>query len=115
MRKEEFTSMLKQILGENPENETLTVTSLYDLVDGYTLFDKEDVLPEETPEVGEDGVAKTGEVLKFTDETVQAWTEKIDSLETTLQDIHERLSKLESIVSAVDDLTVVPVATTEVW
>lgn len=115
MRKEEFTSMLKQILGDNPENETLTVTSLYDLVDGYTLFDKEDVLPEETPEVGEDGVAKTGEVLQFTDETVQAWTEKIDSLETTLQDIYARLSKLESIVSAVDDVTVVPVATTEVW
>ena len=115
MRKEEFTSMLRQILGDNSENETLTVTSLYDLVDGYTLFDKEDIVPEETPDVGEDGVAKTGEVVNLTSETIQAWTEKFDTLETTLQEVFTRLSKLESLVSAVDDVTVVPVATTEVW
>nr|DAR37602.1 MAG TPA: E2 glycoprotein [Caudoviricetes sp.] len=115
MRKEEFTSMLKQILGDNPENETLTVTSLYDLVDGYTLFDKEDIVPEETPDVGEDGVAKTGELVNLTPETIQAWTTKFDDLENSLQDIYTRISKLESLVSAVDETVVVPVATTEVW
>lgn len=115
MCKEEFTNMLKQILGDNPENETLTVTSLYDLVDGYTLFDKEDVLPDDTPEVGEDGVAKTGEVVNLTSETIQAWTTKIDELENSLQGIYERISKLEGIISTVDDPLIVPVATTEVW
>lgn len=115
MRKEEFTSMLKQILGDNPENETLTVTSLYELVDGYTLFDKEDVVPDETPEVGEDGVAKTGEVVNLTPETIQAWSTKIDEVENSLQNIYERIAKLEGIISSVDETLVVPVATTEVW
>lgn len=115
MRKEEFSQMLKQIIGESPDSETLTVSGLYDLVDGYDLFDKEDVVPEEAPEVGEDGVAKTGEVVNLTSETIQAWTDKFDDLETTIQDIYSRLSKLESLVSAVDDVNIVTVPTTEVW
>ena len=115
MRKEEFSQMLKQIIGENPDSETLTVSGLYDLVDGYDLFDKEDILPDGTPEVGEDGVAKTGEVLSLTPETIQAWTEKFDGLEVTIQDIFSRLSKLESLVSAVDDVAVVQVPSVEVW
>ena len=115
MRKEEFSQMLEQIIGENPDSETLTVSGLYDLVDGYNLFDKEDVVPEETPEVGEDGVAKTGEVVNLTSETIQAWTDKFDDLETTIQDIYSRLSRLESLVSAVDDVNIVTVPTTEVW
>ena len=115
MRKEEFSQMLKQIIGESPDSETLTVSGLYDLVDGYDLFDKEDVVPEETPEVGEDGVAKTGEVVNLTSETIQAWTTKFDDLETTIQDIYSRLSRLESLVSAVDDVNIVTVPTTEVW
>ena len=69
MRKE-FLQMLKQIIGERPDSETLTVSGLYDLVDGYDLFDKEDVVPEETPEVGEAGVAKTGEVANLTPVTI---------------------------------------------
>ena len=115
MRKEEFSQMLKQIIGESPDSETLTVSGLYDLVDGYDLFDKEDVVPEEAPEVGEDGVAKTGEVVNLTSETIQAWTDKFDDLETTIQDIYSRLSRLESLVSAVDDVNIVTVPTTEVW
>lgn len=115
MRKEEFSQMLKQILGDNPENETLTVTSLFDLVDGYDLFDKDDVVPEVAPEVGEDGVAKTGEVVNLTSETIQAWTTKFDDLETTIQDIYSRLSRLESLVSAVDDVPIPTMPTTEVW
>ena len=115
MRKEEFSQMLKQIIGESPDSETLTVSGLYDLVDGYDLFDKEDVVPEEAPEVGEDGVAKTGEVVNLTSETIQAWTDKFDDLETTIQDIYSRLSRLESLVSAVDDVNVITVPTTEVW
>lgn len=115
MRKEEFSQMLKQILGDNPENETLTVTSLFDLVDGYDLFDKDDIIPEGSPEVDDDGVAKTGEVVNLTNETIQAWTAKFDDLENSLQDIYTRISKLEGLVSAVDDTVVVPVATTEVW
>lgn len=115
MRKEEFSQMLKQIIGESPDSETLTVSGLYDLVDGYDLFDKEDVLPEEAPEVGEDGVAKTGEVLNLTPETIQAWTEKFDGLESNLQDIYSRISRLESLVSAVDDVAGVQVPTVEVW
>ena len=115
MRKEEFSQMLKQIIGENPDSETLTVSGLYDLVDGYDLFDKEDVLPEEAPEVGEDGVAKTGEVVNLTSETIQAWTDKFDDLETTLQEVFTRLSKLESLVSAVDDVSVLTIPATEVW
>lgn len=115
MRKEEFSQMLKQIIGESPDSETLTVSGLYDLVDGYDLFDKEDVVLEEAPEVGEDGVAKTGEVVNLTTETIQAWTDKFDELETTIQDIYSRLSRLESLVSAVDDVNIVTVPTTEVW
>nr|DAN44873.1 MAG TPA: E2 glycoprotein [Caudoviricetes sp.] len=115
MRKEEFSQMLKQIIGESPDSETLTVSGLYDLVDGYDLFDKEDVVPEEAPEVGEDGVAKTGEIVNLTSETIQAWTTKFDELETTIQDIYSRLSRLESLVSAVDDVNIVTVPTTEVW
>lgn len=115
MRKEEFSQMLKQIIGESPDSETLTVSGLYNLVDGYDLFDKDDVVPEEAPEVGEDGVAKTGEVVNLTSETIQAWTDKFDDLETTLQDVFTRLSKLESLVSAVDDVSVLAVPTTEVW
>lgn len=115
MRKEEFSQMLKQIIGESPDSETLTVSGLYDLVDGYDLFDKEDVVPEEAPEVGEDGVAKTGEVVNLTSETIQAWTTKFDDLETTLQEVFTRLSKLESLVSAVDDVSVLTIPTTEVW
>ena len=115
MRKEEFLQMLKQILGDNSENETLTVTSLFDLVDGYDLFDKDDIIPEGSPEVDDDGVAKTGEVVNLTNETIQAWTAKFDDLENSLQDIYTRISKLEGLVSAVDDTVVVPVATTEVW
>lgn len=115
MRKEEFSQMLKQIIGESPDSETLTVSGLYNLVDGYDLFDKEDVLPEEAPEVGEDGVAKTGEVVNLTSETIQAWTDKFDDLETTFQEVFTRLSKLESLVSAVDDVNVVTVPTTEIW
>lgn len=115
MRKEEFSQMLKQIIGESPDSETLTVSGLYDLVDGYNLFDKEDVVPEEAPEVGEDGVAKTGEVVNLTSETIQAWTDKFDDLETTIQDIYSRLSRLESLVSAVDDVNIVTVPTIEVW
>lgn len=115
MRKEEFSQMLKQIIGESPDSETLTVSGLYDLVDGYDLFDKEDIIPEEAPEVGEDGVAKTGEVVNLTSETIQAWTTKFDDLETTIQDIYSRLSRLESLVSAVDDVNIVTVPTTEVW
>ena len=115
MRKEEFLQLLKQIIGENPDSETLTVSGLYDLVEGYDLFNKEDVVPEEAPEVGEDGVAKTGEVVNLTNETIQAWTKKFDELENTLQEVFSRLSNLEGLVSAVDDTVVVPVATTEVW
>ena len=115
MLKEEFSQMLKQIIGESPDSETLTVSGLYDLVDGYDLFDKEDIVPEEALEVGEDGVAKTGEVVNFTNETIQAWTDKFDDLETTIQDIYSRLSRLESLVSAVDDVNIVTVPTTEVW
>ena len=115
MRKEEFSQMLKQIIGESPDSETLTVSGLYDLVDGYDLFDKEDVVPKEAPEVGEDGVAKTGEVVNPTSETIQAWTDKFDDLETTIQDIYSRLSRLESLVSAVDDVNILTVPTTEVW
>lgn len=115
MRKDEFLTMLKQIIGDSSDDETMTISSLYELVDGYNLFDKNDVVPDEIPEVGDDGVAKTGEIVNLTAETVQAWTEKIDTLETTLQDIFARLSKLESLVSAVDNVTVVPVPTTEVW
>lgn len=115
MRKEEFSQMLKQIIGESPDSETLTVSGLYDLVDGYDLFDKEDIVPEEAPEVGEDGVAKTGEIVNLTSETIQAWTEKFDDLETTLQEVFTRLSKLESLVSAVDDVSVLTIPTTEVW
>lgn len=115
MRKEEFSQMLKQILGNNPENETLTVTSLFDLVDGYDLFDKDDIIPEGSPEVEEDGVAKTGEIVNLTSETIQAWTTKFDDLETTIQDIYSRLSSLEGLVSAVDDVNIVTGSTTEVW
>lgn len=115
MSKEEFSKMLKQIIGESPDSETLTISGLYDLVDGYDLFDKEDIIPEEAPEVGEDGVAKTGEVVNLTSETIQAWTDKFDDLETTIQDIYSRLSRLESLVSAVDDVSIVTVPTTEVW
>lgn len=115
MRKAEFSQMLKQIIGESPDSETLTVSGLYDLVDGYDLFDKEDVVPEDVPEVGEDGVAKTGEIVTLTSETIQAWTDKFDDLETTIQDIYSRLSRLESLVSAVDDVNIVTVPTTEVW
>ena len=115
MRKEEFLQLLKQIIGENPDSETLTVSGLYDLVEGYDLFNKEDVVPEEAPEVGEDGVAKTGEVVNLTSETIQAWTDKFNDLETTIQDIYSRLSRLESLVSAVDNVDVVTVPTTEVW
>lgn len=115
MRKEEFSQMLKQIIGDSPDSETLTLSGLYDLVDGYDLFDKDDVIPEGSPEVDDDGVAKTGEVVNLTSETIQAWTEKMDDLETTLQDIYTRISKLEGLVYAVDDTVVVPVATTEVW
>lgn len=115
MRKEEFLQLLKQIIGENPDSETLTVSGLYDLVEGYDLFNKEDVVPEEAPEVGEDGVAKTGEVVNLTSETIQSWTNKFDNLETIIQDIYSRLSKLESLVSAVDNVDVVTVPTTEVW
>lgn len=115
MRKDEFSQMLKQIIGESPDSETLTVSGLYDLVDGYDLFDKKDVIPEEAPEVGEDGVAKTGEIVNLTSETIQAWTDKFDDLETTIQDIYSRLSRLESLVSAVDDVNIVTVPTTEVW
>lgn len=115
MRKEEFSQMLKQIIGDSPDSETLTVSGLYDLVDGYDLFDKDDVVPEGSPEVDEDGVAKTGEVVNLTNETIQAWTTKFDDLETTIQDIYSRLSRLESLVSAVDDVNIVTVPTTEVW
>ena len=115
MRKEEFSQMLKQIIGESPDSETLTVSGLYDLVDGYDLFDKEDVVPEEAPEVGEDGVAKTGEVVNLTSETIQAWTDKFDDLETTFQEVFTRLLKLESLVSSVDDVSVLTIPTTEVW
>lgn len=115
MSKKEFLQMLKQIIGDSPDSETLTVSGLYDLVDGYDLFDKEDVVPEEAPEVGEDGVAKTGEVVNLTSETIQAWTTKFDDLETTIQDIYSRLSRLESLVSAVDDVNIVTVPATEVW
>lgn len=115
MRKEEFSKMLKQIIGENPDSETLTVSGLYDLVDGYDLFDKEDIVPEEAPEVGEDGVAKTGEIVNLTSETIQAWTEKFDSLETTFQEVFTRLAKLESLVSSVDDEKVITVPTMEIW
>lgn len=115
MRKEEFSQMLKQIIGESPDSETLTVSGLYSLVDGYDLFDKDDVVPEGSPEVDEDGVAKTGEVVNLTSETIQAWTDKFDDLETTLQEVFTRLSKLESLVFAVDDVNIVTVPTTEVW
>ena len=115
MLKEEFSQMLKQIIGENPDSETLTVSGLYNLVEGYDLFEKEDVLPDEAPEVGEDGVAKTGEIVNLTSETIQAWTDKFDDLETTIQDIYSRLSSLEGLVSAVDDVEVITVPTTEIW
>ena len=115
MRKEEFSQMLKQIIGASPDSETLTVSGLYNLVDGYDLFDKEDIIPEGSPEVDDDGVAKTGEVVNLTNETIQAWTSKFDDLENSLQDIYTRISKLEGLVSSVDDSVIIPLATTEVW